>query len=95
MMTELRSVAVSMYDAALTETPIPDFTSVVWRILFFQLLSSATQIVGTISSLVDMSKQHALPAPFGTQHVALLLTAWMPLIAFGVRWPWWWRRRAL
>ncbi|PIL27596.1 hypothetical protein GSI_10747 [Ganoderma sinense ZZ0214-1] len=86
---------LSTYDAALTETPIPDFTSMVWRILFFQLLSSATQIVATFSSLVDMSKQHALPAPFGTQHVALLLTAWMPLIAFGVRWPWWWRERVL
>lgn len=82
---------LTTYDAALTETPIPDFTGVVWRILFFQLLSAATQIIATVSSLVDMSKHHVLPAPFGTQHVALLLAAWMPIVAFGVRWPWWWR----
>ncbi|KAI1798118.1 hypothetical protein LXA43DRAFT_875791 [Ganoderma leucocontextum] len=87
-------VELSTYDAALTETPIPDFTYMVWRILFFQLLSSAAQIVATLSSLVDMSKQHNPPAPFGTQHVALLLVAWLPLVSFGVRWPWWWRRHA-
>ena len=79
---------MSTYDAAFTETPIPDFTGVVWRILFFQLLSAATQIVATLSSLVDMSKHHSPPVPFGTQHVALLLAAWMPIVAFGVRWPW-------
>ena len=85
------SLAVSTYDAALTETPIPNFTGMVWRILFFQLLSSATQIVATISSLIDMFVRGSSPSPFGTHHVALLLAAWAPLISFGVRLPWRWK----
>ncbi|TBU41725.1 hypothetical protein BD309DRAFT_251766 [Dichomitus squalens] len=81
-------VELSTYDAALTETPIPNFTGMVWRILFFQLLSSATQIIATVSSLIDMFAQHEPPVPFGTQHVALLLATWTPIISFGVRLPW-------
>ncbi len=75
------------YDAGLSETSIPNLHRVVWRILFFQFLSSATQIVATLSSLIDMFTQHHPPAPFGTHHVALLIAAWAPPIAFGVR-PW-------
>ncbi|KAI0711172.1 hypothetical protein C8T65DRAFT_574982 [Cerioporus squamosus] len=81
----------STYDAGLTETPIPNFTRMVWRILFFQLFSSATQIVATLSSLIDMFTQNAHPSPFGTHHVALILAAWAPSIAFGII-PW--RRKA-
>ena len=75
--------AASTYDAGLTETPIPNFTRMVWRILFFQLFSSATQIVATLSSLIDMFAQNSPPAPFGTHHVAFILAAWAPPIAFG------------
>ncbi|KAI0764870.1 hypothetical protein C8Q74DRAFT_1206177 [Fomes fomentarius] len=78
------------YDAGFSETPIPNLHRVVWRILFFQFLSSATQIVATLSSLIDMFTQHLPPAPFGTHHVALLIAAWAPPIAFGVRS---WRRK--
>ncbi|RDX54611.1 hypothetical protein OH76DRAFT_1340540 [Lentinus brumalis] len=81
----------STYDAGLTETPIPNFTRMVWRILFFQLFSSATQIIATLSSLVDMFTQNKAPSSFGTQHVALILAAWAPPIAFGII-PW--RRKA-
>ncbi|KAI0746881.1 hypothetical protein C8Q80DRAFT_1105646 [Daedaleopsis nitida] len=77
----------STYDAGLTETPIPDLTRMVWRILFFQFFSSTTQIVATITSLVDMFTQRTPPTPFGTQHVALLLVALAPPIAFGIL-PW-------
>ncbi|KAI0827037.1 hypothetical protein BC628DRAFT_194102 [Trametes gibbosa] len=81
----------STYDAGLSDTPLPDLTFIVWRILFFQLLSSVTQILATVSSLVDMFAQHNTPVAFGTQHVALLVAAWAPVIAFGVK-PWQWRR---
>ncbi|RPD65614.1 hypothetical protein L226DRAFT_530844 [Lentinus tigrinus ALCF2SS1-7] len=77
----------STYDAGLTETPIPNFTRMVWRILFFQLFSSATQIIATLSSLIDMFTQNQPPSPFGTHHVALILAAWAPPIAFGII-PW-------
>lgn len=83
--------AVSTYDAGLAETPIPDLTRVVWRILFFQFFTSATQIVATLSSLIDMFMQSRPPSSFGTHHVALLLAAWAPPLAFGVL-PW--RRKA-
>lgn len=57
----------------------------VWRMLFFQLLAAAAQIVAPATSLVDMFAPRAPPAPFRTQHVALLLVAWAPTVAFGVR----------
>ncbi|OSD08110.1 hypothetical protein PYCCODRAFT_1402299 [Trametes coccinea BRFM310] len=81
----------STYDAGLSDTPIPNLTSAVWRILFFQFFSSATQILATITSLVDMFAQHDPPSAFGTQHFALLLAAWAPPIVFGFI-PW--RRKA-
>ncbi|KAI0711275.1 hypothetical protein C8Q76DRAFT_769218 [Earliella scabrosa] len=84
-------VDLSTYDAGLAETPIPDLTRVVWRILFFQFFTSATQIVATLSSLIDMFMQSRPPSSFGTHHVALLLAAWAPPLAFGVL-PW--RRKA-
>ncbi|KAH9852542.1 hypothetical protein C2E23DRAFT_730828 [Lenzites betulinus] len=82
----------STYDAGLSDPPIPDSTFTVWRILFFQLLSSVTQILATITSLVDMFAQHNPPAAFGTQHIALLLAAWAPLMAFGANPLQWWRK---
>ncbi|KAI9063542.1 hypothetical protein FKP32DRAFT_677301 [Trametes sanguinea] len=88
--TATHSVA-STYDAGLSDTPIPNLTSAVWRILFFQFFSSATQILATITSLVDMFAQHNPPSAFGTQHFALLLAAWAPPIVFGFI-PW--RRKA-
>ncbi|KAL1943918.1 hypothetical protein VTO73DRAFT_3736 [Trametes versicolor] len=78
----------STYDAGLSDPPIPiHLTFTVWRILFFQLFSSVTQILATVTSLVDMFAQHNPPAAFGTQHIALLLAAWAPPIAFGII-PW-------
>ncbi|KZT70493.1 hypothetical protein DAEQUDRAFT_810659 [Daedalea quercina L-15889] len=58
----------------------------VWRTLFFQVFLSLTQIVGAITSLEDISK-HGVLTPFGSQHVAILLFAWAPTIAFGAL-PW-------
>ncbi|KAI0360585.1 hypothetical protein OH77DRAFT_1418556 [Trametes cingulata] len=74
----------STYDAGLSDPPIPNLTYTVWRILFFQFFSSVTQILATITSLVDMFAQHNPPSAFGTQHIALLLAAWAPPIAFGI-----------
>ncbi|KAH9942828.1 hypothetical protein B0H21DRAFT_867138 [Amylocystis lapponica] len=59
-------------------------SSAVRRLVFFQLFSSTTQILAAVSSLVDMFRGRSVPTPFGTQHVALLLAAWGPCIAFGV-----------
>jgi len=57
------------------------------RLVFFQLFSSCTQILATISSLIDIFTGPGHPAPFGTQHVALLLAAWGPCLAFGIMVP--------
>ncbi|CDO74849.1 hypothetical protein BN946_scf184280.g9 [Trametes cinnabarina] len=73
----------STYDAGLSNLPIPDLTAAVWRILLFQLFCSATQVLASITSLVDMFAQHNPPSAFGTQHFALLLAAWAPPIVFG------------
>ncbi|OCH93346.1 hypothetical protein OBBRIDRAFT_790374 [Obba rivulosa] len=71
----------------LHQSPPAHNSSKVWRILFFQLLSSVTQILASLSSLIDIIMHRDTPTPFGTQHVALLLAAWAPCIAFGVH-PW-------
>ncbi|KAI0646392.1 hypothetical protein C8Q79DRAFT_667144 [Trametes meyenii] len=77
----------STYDAGLSDPPIPNVARMVWRILFFQLFSSVTQILATVTPLVDMFAQHNPPAAFGTQHIALLFVAWAPPLAFGII-PW-------
>ncbi|KAH9926720.1 uncharacterized protein B0H18DRAFT_1118792 [Fomitopsis serialis] len=59
----------------------------VWRTLFFETFLSFAQIAGAITSLSDVFSGRGPPTPFGSQHVAFLLFAWAPTIAFGVL-PW-------
>lgn len=40
-------------------------------------------VLASISTLIDVIAHHTQPTPFGTQHVALLLAAWGPVIVFG------------
>jgi len=77
----------SAYPPLQAESPPAHYSPKVWRILLFQMLSSVTQILASLSSLIDIITHRDTPTPFGTQHVALLLAAWAPCIAFGVR-PW-------
>ncbi|GBE87334.1 predicted protein [Sparassis crispa] len=74
-------------DYALPDRSPAHLSPLVWRILAFQLLVSVTQILAVISSLVDVFAGHSPPAAFGTQHVALLLVAWMPSVVFGIASP--------
>lgn len=53
------------------------------RIILLQLFLSITLIVAAISSLVDISFRHSIPASFGTQHVALLMADWAPSLFVG------------
>ncbi|PCH44906.1 hypothetical protein WOLCODRAFT_91060 [Wolfiporia cocos MD-104 SS10] len=77
----------SMWEHSFVDSLYACKSPVAWRILFFQLFLATTQIVASISSLVDMLAGRTSASPFGTQHVALILTAWAPTIAFGVL-PW-------
>ncbi|KAJ3813579.1 hypothetical protein EV368DRAFT_46645 [Lentinula lateritia] len=54
-----------------------------WRIVIFQLSFTLTLVLACISTLVDVTSRRTRPTPFGTQHVALLLAAWGPVIIFG------------
>ncbi|KAJ3747888.1 hypothetical protein DFH05DRAFT_1393100, partial [Lentinula detonsa] len=40
-------------------------------------------VLACISTLIDVISRRTRPTPFGTQHVALLLTAWGPVVVFG------------
>ncbi|KAF9457556.1 hypothetical protein BDZ94DRAFT_1202533 [Collybia nuda] len=62
--------------------PPPTLGPAVWRIIVFQLAFTIVQALACISTLVDVIKNRS-PSPFGTQHVALLLSAWGPVIIFG------------
>jgi len=46
--------------------------------VFIQFLAFVT----TFADLVVSNRTS--PSPFGTQHIALLLTAWCPVLIFGV-----------
>ncbi|KAF7797039.1 hypothetical protein EIP86_008231 [Pleurotus ostreatoroseus] len=55
------------------------------RTTLFALGLAATLVLASVSSLVDIARAPAPPAPLGTQHVALLLAAWGPcLLVLGV-----------
>lgn len=43
----------------------------------------AVQILTCISTIVDLATHRSTPTPLGTQHFALLLAAWGPVIVFG------------
>lgn len=44
---------------------------------------TAIQVLTCISTIIDVASNRTQPTPFGMQHIALLLTAWGPLIVFG------------
>jgi hypothetical protein len=63
------------------------------------------QLLAAMSTIIDVATHRKTPTPFGTQHVALLLTVWGPVILFGLpvalfdralgkisRWTFWRRR---
>ncbi|KAF9480923.1 hypothetical protein BDN70DRAFT_855953 [Pholiota conissans] len=65
-----------------TRRPIPNLAPAVWRIILFQVAFTSVQFLGCISTIIDLVRKQT-PAPLGTQHFALLLAAWGPVIVFG------------
>jgi len=55
--------------------------SALGRLVLFQIAFFAIQLLASLSSILDIV--HGSITPFGTQHVALLLAAWGPLLIFG------------
>ncbi|KAF8480266.1 hypothetical protein DFH94DRAFT_741603 [Russula ochroleuca] len=51
---------------------------VVFQLVFFFIL-----ILASLSTVIDLIRDRAIPSTFGTQHVAILLVAWCPAIVFG------------
>ena len=45
---------------------------------------TAVQFFACISTVIDVANHRPTPTPFGTQHVALLLVAWGPVVVFGM-----------
>ncbi|KZP31380.1 hypothetical protein FIBSPDRAFT_926038 [Athelia psychrophila] len=78
---------VSMYGTApiyRTPTLPPPPTSLfaeIWRLLFFQAAFIAINVVMTVSTLRSVSGNHR-PSEFGSDHVAMALTAWGPVLVF-------------
>jgi len=62
--------------------PLPTLSPAIWRIILFQLSFSFIQALACITTIVDMIRRQP-PTGFGTQHVAILLAAWGPVIIFG------------
>ncbi|KAJ4468776.1 hypothetical protein J3R30DRAFT_3304490 [Lentinula aciculospora] len=62
---------------------IPSPRPALWRIVIFQLSFTLILVLACISTLIDVISRRTQPMPFGTQHVALLLAAWSPVVVFG------------
>ena len=45
---------------------------------------ASLQFFACISTVIDVATDRPTPTPFGTQHVALLLAAWGPVVVYGV-----------
>ncbi|KAG6810999.1 hypothetical protein H0H92_009502 [Tricholoma furcatifolium] len=41
--------------------------------------------LASLTTIIDMAKHRSSPSPFGTQHVAMLLSAWAPAFIFAQR----------
>lgn len=41
------------------------------------------QILACISTIIDVATSRPTPTPMGTQHFALLLAGWGPVVVFG------------
>ena len=52
--------------------------------MHFAAFSVVCMLAG-VSTLIDVIIQRPTPTPFGTQHIALLCTAWGPAVVFGER----------
>ncbi|KAF8624982.1 hypothetical protein AX15_005615 [Amanita polypyramis BW_CC] len=61
----------------------PDLTPAFWRMIIFQVLFSAVQVLACLSTIIDVARHRPRPTPFGLQHIALLLAAWGPTVIFG------------
>ncbi|KAI0264748.1 hypothetical protein BC834DRAFT_970673 [Gloeopeniophorella convolvens] len=60
----------------------PGLGPAIWRLIVFQMAFFFILLLAALSTLVDLARDQP-PTPFGTQHVALLLAAWGPVIVFG------------
>ncbi|KAF8801083.1 hypothetical protein BYT27DRAFT_7310995 [Phlegmacium glaucopus] len=61
----------------------PNLAPAVWRIIIFQVAFVSVQFLACISTVIDVATHRSTPTPLGTQHIALLLAAWGPVVVFG------------
>ncbi|KAJ7583668.1 hypothetical protein C8J56DRAFT_831025 [Mycena floridula] len=78
-----RPATVSFEFQPRPSSSVPSLAPSIRRIIFFQLLFSAITILATVSTFIDVVTNRVTPTPFGTQHVALILTGFGPLILYG------------
>lgn len=80
-----RPVSRSMGTITRRRRPLPTLTPAVYRIISFQLAFTIVQPLSSISTFIDIAR-HKTPPPFGTQHIAFLMSAWGPVFIF-MKWP--------
>jgi len=60
-----------------------EFGPALWRLIWFQFAFSVVEILGSLSTLIDVGEGRKTPTSFGTQHLALICAAWGPCIIWG------------
>lgn len=61
----------------------PSLPCEIWRLILFQITFIVVQVLGSLSTLVDIARRHPVPSPLGTHHFSLLFAAWGPVMFFG------------
>ncbi|KAJ7070391.1 hypothetical protein B0H15DRAFT_114822 [Mycena belliarum] len=78
-----RSAAEFTLPSQLSYKSPAELPSTVRSFLIFQFAIIAIHLLSSITPLIDAISSHAEPTALGTQHVALLLAAWAPVLIFG------------
>lgn len=66
-----------------TRRPPPSYLSpTIYRVIVFQISFVIAQLIGCLSTVVDVAKGYSAPTPLGTHHFAMLFVAWGPILTF-------------
>ncbi|KAJ6632308.1 hypothetical protein B0H10DRAFT_1976905 [Mycena sp. CBHHK59/15] len=60
-----------------------ELSSIVWSLLIFQFAIIGIHLLSSITPIIDVVSARSAPAALGTQHVALILAGWAPVVIFG------------
>ncbi|KAF8136931.1 hypothetical protein EV363DRAFT_1155959 [Boletus edulis] len=81
---QMGSMALTLSSvSSVAPPPQPNFATAIRRLILFQMAFFITQCLAALSTVIDVARHKPAPTPFGSQHVALILVGWGPVLVFG------------